>query len=604
MRPKLETRQEQKLLLTAELQQAIKLLAMPTTELTDLLTQEVVQNPMLEEVHTAELDTANPDEPFDQTESIQGAETQSPVEIGRNDEPPNSAEEHGEQDSWEASDYEYYFGEYLGGGHQSAPSGGAREIQPLENALSVSTQSSLTEHLEWQLSSLNGGDHLIHDIGSAIIGNLNQDGYLGASIDEIAAMKPWTSEAPEAPEFSQPAGFCPLKPFSRPVEDRIAVERALEVVQSFDPVGVAARDLQECLLLQIRNCELRNTPSEIIVRDHFDLLHNQQVPELSRRLGLPIEKLKSHVNEIRQLYPEPGTRHNPFICQHVTPDVYVHHVENQNTYYCNDCGHRFEQDATARDQQMLYCPLSCRYCEACRHHYYFRTAQHTREFRYSDYPVDADSCPKCNLPVERRDSVRKLPYEAQINERANSNRLRISPIYRKLVNNQEQTEETRTYVKEKLRAALWLLKSVDQRQETIQRVARSIASFQSDFLDRGIEYLRPLVLREVADDIGVHESTVSRAVNHKYIHTPQGVFEMKFFFHSGISNTVGDSISSVAVKQKIRTIIQNEDHQQPLSDSGIDRILRGEGLLLARRTIAKYREELKIPPSNRRKVLI
>ena len=602
MRPKLEPRQEQKLLLTPELQHAIKLLAMPTTELTNLLTAEVVENPLLEEVQTSEIDTADPNEQVDQTDSLKEAEVQSLVVSEHSEELSTHAEERENQDSWEISDYEYYFDEHPGDGYRSALSGDPREFQPLENALSVSTHSSLTKHLEWQLSLLNDSDRLMQDIGSAIIGNLNQDGYLGASIDEIAAMRPWTSDAPEAQEFSQPAGFFPLKPFSRRVEDRIAVERALALIQGFDPIGVAARNLQECLLLQIRNCELRNTPSEVIVRDHFDLLHNQQLPQLGRRLGLSIVKLKTHINEIRQLYPEPGNRHNPAACHYITPDVYVDHVENKNTYYCNDCGHRFEQSLTAQDQPVLFCPLSCRYCEGCRHHYHFQTPQQTGEVGFSDYSVSGDYCPKCNLPVERRNSVRKLIYEARINEKATSNRLRISPVYRKLLNNQEQTEETRAYVKEKLRSALWLLKAVDQRQETIQRVARSIASFQREFLDRGIEYLRPLVLREVADDIGVHESTVSRAVNHKYMHTPGGVFEMKFFFHSGLNNTAGDSVSSVSVKQRIRTIIQNEDQRKPLSDSRIDKILRGEGLILARRTIAKYREELKIPASNRRKI--
>ncbi len=167
----------------------------------------------------------------------------------------------------------------------------------------------------------------------------------------------------------------------------------------------------------------------------------------------------------------------------------------------------------------------------------------------------------------------------------------------------EEAGETRAYVKDKFRSALWLIKSVDQRQKTIHKVATSIINFQRDFLDHGIEHLRPLVLRDVANDIGMHESTVSRVVNNKYMHTPQGVFEMKFFFHSGISSSYGDSVSSVTIKQRIRKIIENEDPRKPLSDSKIVSILQKEGLMLARRTIAKYREELKIPTSNQRKVL-
>ena len=158
-------------------------------------------------------------------------------------------------------------------------------------------------------------------------------------------------------------------------------------------------------------------------------------------------------------------------------------------------------------------------------------------------------------------------------------------------------------MKEKFRSALWLIKSVDQRQKTIHKVATSIINFQREFLDQGIEHLRPLVLRDVANDIGMHESTVRRVVNNKYIHTPQGVFEMKYFFHSGINSSYGESVSSVTIKQRIKKIVEAEDPQKPLSDSRIVGMLQEEGLILARRTIAKYREELKIPTSSQRKVL-
>ena len=198
-------------------------------------------------------------------------------------------------------------------------------------------------------------------------------------------------------------------------------------------------------------------------------------------------------------------------------------------------------------------------------------------------------------------------YVAMLNEEGLP-QLRISPVYRRLLDKSgqaggEEAGETRAYVKDKFRSALWLIKSVDQRQKTIQKVATSIINFQREFLDHGIEYLRPLVLRDVANDIGMHESTVSRVVNNKYMHTPQGVFEMKYFFHSGISSSYGESVSSVTIKQRIRKIIENEDPRKPLSDSKIVSILQKEGLMLARRTIAKYREELKIPTSNQRKVL-
>jgi RNA polymerase sigma-54 factor len=194
-------------------------------------------------------------------------------------------------------------------------------------------------------------------------------------------------------------------------------------------------------------------------------------------------------------------------------------------------------------------------------------------------------------------------YVARLNEDGLP-QLRISPVYRRMLDKSSQnTDETRSYVKEKFRSALWLIKSVDQRQKTIHKVATSIINFQREFLDHGIEHLRPLVLRDVANDIGMHESTVSRVVNNKYIHTPQGVFEMKYFFHSGIHSAYGESVSSVTIKQRIKKIVDSEDSQKPLSDSRIVGILQTEGLVLARRTIAKYREELRIPTSSQRKML-
>ena len=337
---------------------------------------------------------------------------------------------------------------------------------------------------------------VVRDIGSAIIGNLNDDGMLVASLEEIAAMGPW------------------------PIAE---VERVLKIVQGFDPIGVAARDLQECLLLQIRHIGLDGTPTEKIVTEHLRLLQGHNVPEIAKRLGMSIEDLKEHVEIIRHLDPKPGSRYNPSQSHYVIPDVYVVKVEDQYVAVLNEEG---------------------------------------------------------------------LPQ------------LRISPVYRRLLDkNADNTTETRAYVKDKFRSALWLIKSVEQRQKTIHKVATSIINFQRDFLDHGIEYLKPLVLRDVASDIGMHESTVSRVVTNKYMHTPQGVFEMKYFFHSGISSSYGESVSSVTIKQRIRKIIEAEDARKPLSDSKIVSILQHEGLVLARRTIAKYREELKIPTSNQRKVL-
>src|SRR3954468_2642386 len=473
---KLHTKLVQKLILTPSLQQAIKLLPMSTLELADLLNQEMVENPLLEEVPTEEL------QPAEQQAQNEKADAEKPTTD--------------KNDQWDDADYEYFFGDYLDDGYRSRTPSEVKELPPIENTLS--TAASLSDHLLWQLS-LQTSDERLKEIGGAIVGNLDDDGYLVASVEEIAAMGEW------------------------PVSD---VERALQHVQTFDPIGVAARDLQECLWLQIRHLGLEGTPTEKIITEHLRLLQNPQVPENARRMGLQIEDLKEHIEIIRNLDPKPGSRYNPQQSQYVIPDVYVVKVEDQYVAMLNEEG---------------------------------------------------------------------LPQ------------LRISPTYRRLLDKNvagtPENNETRAYVKDKFRSALWLIKSVDQRQKTIQKVANSIINFQREFLDHGIEYLRPLVLRDLANDIGMHESTVSRVVNNKYMHTPQGVFELKYFFHSGISSSYGDSVSSVTIKQRIRKIIENEDPRKPLSDSKIVSILQKEGLMLARRTIAKYREELKIPTSNQRKVL-
>ncbi len=474
---KLQTRLSQKLVLTPSLQQAIKLLPMTTLELADLLTQEIVENPLLEEIPTEEMQVV---EPQAQTSEPEAEAPQAPDRPDAN---------------WDDQDYAYFFGEYLDdGGYRSRMPTEVKELPPIENTLS--TASSLADHLLWQLSLRTEASEL-REIGHAIIGNLNDDGYLAASLDELAAMGPWS------------------------LDD---VERGLLMVQSFDPVGVAARDLQECLILQLRHVELEGTPAEVVVTEHLRLLQNHQVPEIARRMGMPIEQLKEHIEVVRHLDPKPGSRFNSTPSQYVIPDVYITKVEDEYVAVLSDEG---------------------------------------------------------------------LPH------------LRISPVYRRLLDKKDgdNSDETRAYVKEKFRSALWLLKSVDQRQKTILKVANSIINFQREFLDLGIEHLRPLVLRDVAEDIGMHESTVSRVVNNKYMHTPQGVYEMKYFFHSGISSSFGDNVSSVTIKQRIRKIIEAEDGRRPLSDSKIVSILQREGLVLARRTIAKYREELRIPTSNQRKVL-
>ena len=387
----LQLKLSQKLILTPALQLAIKLLPMATLELVDVLNQEVVDNPLLEEVSAEELQ---------QTDEATHVDTADPDPQPTRD----------TQDTWDDADFAYFFGEYLDNGYRPRVPREVKELPPIENTLS--TVSSLADHLTWQLSAQTGDD-VVQTIGTAIVGNLDEDGYLAASIQEIAVMGNW----PEAD-----------------------VNRVLALVHTFDPMGVAARDLQECLLLQLRHLGLENTPSEVIVRDHLRLLENHELPELARQLDLRVDELKDHIDIIRHLDPKPGMKYNPAPSQYVIPDVYVQKVEDKYVAVLND-----------------------------------------------------DALPQ----------------------------LRINPVYRRLLDPTSQhSAETRAYVKDKFRSALWLIKSVDQRQKTIFKIAMSLIVFQREFLDHGIEHLRPLVLRDVANDIGMHESTVSRIVNNKYMHTP------------------------------------------------------------------------------------
>ncbi|HET7617738.1 MAG TPA: hypothetical protein VFK20_04445, partial [Vicinamibacterales bacterium] len=285
---KLHTKLVQKLILTPSLQQAIKLLPMSTLELADLLNQEMVENPLLEEVPTEEL------QPAEQTQAEKPEAEQKAAAD--------------KTDTWDDADYEYFFGDYLDDGYRPRTPQEVKELPPIENTLS--TTGSLADHLLWQLS-LQTDDPQLREIGSAIVGNLDDDGYLVASVEEIAAMGDW------------------------PVAE---VERALQHVQTFDPIGVAARDLQECLWLQIRQLGLEGTPTEKIVTEHLRLLQNHQVPEIARRLGMTIDDLKEHIEVIRNLDPKPGSRYNPQQSQYVIPDVYVMKVEDQYVAVLNEEG--------------------------------------------------------------------------------------------------------------------------------------------------------------------------------------------------------------------------------------------------------------------------
>jgi RNA polymerase sigma-54 factor len=465
----LSARLSQRLILTPSLQQAIKLLPLTTLELAEVLEQEVMENPLLEEVPAQE--QLSVDE-VAQQEAREEAEKTDPLKD---------------------IDVDKFFEEYLDDSEfrNRARSSEIPEMPPIENTLTESPD--LYDHLSWQLH-MSVSDELILEIGEAIIHNLDEDGLLRASVEEIANMGPYAE---------------------------VEVERALAVIQALDPPGVAARTLTECLRLQLRHLGFEGSATDLMVRDHIKQLQSHQYPEISRQMGLTPEEVSEHLEIIRRLDPKPGLKYSPDSSTYIVPDVFVVKEGEDYKIILNDEG---------------------------------------------------------------------LP------------KLRISPTYKRMLDVREPgSEETRSYVKDKLRSALWLLKSVDQRQRTIYKVAESIVKHQRGFLDGGVQHLRPLVLRDVAQDIGMHESTVSRVVANKYMHTPRGVYEMRFFFHSGITSSRGEAVSSVTIKDRIRKMIEEEDRSHPLSDSRIAEILGDRGLPLARRTVAKYREELRIPPSNLRR---
>ncbi len=468
----LQARLSQRLILTPSLQQAIKLLPLTTLELAEVLDQEVMENPLLEEVPQQETLAAE-----------EAAAQETPEEREKPDDPLKEI------------DVEKFFEDYFADAaadRRSRPSE-VPEMPPIENTLTES--ADLYDHLLWQLH-MTASDELTMEIGDAIINNLDEDGMLRTSLEEIANMGPYPMEA---------------------------VEKTLEVIQSLDPPGIAARTLTECLRIQLRLLGLEGSPADVMVRDYLKQLQSHQYPEIGRQMGLPPEEVSSHLEIIKHLDPKPGNRYSPRKSAYILPDVFVVKEGDEYKVVLND-----------------------------------------------------DGLPK----------------------------LRISPTYRRMLDVKEPgSEETRNYVKDKLRSALWLLKSVDQRQRTIFKVSESIVRHQRAFLEHGVTHLRPLVLRDVANDIGMHESTVSRVVANKYVHTPRGVFELRFFFHSGITSSMGEAISSVTIKDRIRKMIEEEDPSRPMSDSRIAEVLDADGLPLARRTVAKYREELRIPPSNLRKTV-
>ncbi|MEE8301051.1 MAG: RNA polymerase factor sigma-54 [Candidatus Tectomicrobia bacterium] len=457
----------QRLVMTAMLQQAIKLLPLSRLELIQKIHQEMLENPFLDDAISQEED---------------GAETTE-------EEISPEAEEEPRDDS--EIDWEVYLQDSDSGIGASVDRG--QEMPSIEATLR--SETSLTEYLLWQLS-LAVRDELDKQIGAYLLGNIDDDGYLQCAIDEAAAIFGVNSER---------------------------VEDVLCTVQSFDPAGIGARDLRECLLIQLRHVDMEESLAGIIVRDYLSQIDERYFRKIARELVVPLEDIIAAVKLIRALDPKPGSRYTAHRVEYIVLDVVVVKMGDEYQVLLND-----------------------------------------------------DGMPK----------------------------LRINSLYQNILRRGDGMQgDTKEYLEDKFRSAVWLMKSIEQRRQTLLKVAKSICRFQCEFLDKGMPYLRPLVLKDVAVDIEMHESTVSRVTTNKYIHTPQGVFELKFFFHSGLDSYGGNAMSSVTVKDIIRKAVLAEDAQSPLTDQQLVKLLDNKGIKIARRTVAKYRQELRIAPANRRKRL-
>jgi RNA polymerase sigma-54 factor len=480
---KLELRQTHSLVMTPQLQQAIKLLQLSRLEMVDMINQELEENPLLEENAVEEFPAEEAPVENDTLMTPQGDEIKA-VE--------HTTEITGEGDGREDFDWDNYLEDYgpVGTTYEKRDDGDATSWDNL-----LTKTPSLTDHLMWQLKlSLLSG--LEMRIGEQIIGNIDQNGYLAATIEEIAVQ-----------ESVEPAEVLNL----------------LVKIQTFDPPGIAARDLKECLLIQARMLGMNNPIIEQIISDHLKDLEIKNYALIARRLKVPLKEIMEAVSIISNMDPKPGSAFQEDRVQTIIPDVYVIKSGNEYKIVLNDEG---------------------------------------------------------------------LP------------RLRISNFYREImagIEGSKDGETGRRYIKERVQSATWLIKSIQQRQKTIYKVAESIVGFQKEFFNKGIGYLKPLVLRDIAVNVEMHESTISRVVTNKYMQTPSGLFELKYFFSSGISTTNGDAIASKSVKEDIRKLISEEDPRKPLSDSEIVEHLAATGITIARRTIAKYREMMNVLPSSRRK---
>jgi len=547
---KLNLRVSQKQILTPGLVQMVSVLALNKLELKEMINTEMIENPVLEE--------------FDPTvpmlDVVAGKEEARDRDDARERQPEveASAPAAEKKDPFEEIDFGSFFRDYLDPGYRSSSEMEESDRPSFENFLSKPT--TLTDHLMWQLGSVSVSP-AVRAAAELVVGNLNEEGYLTASEDELLGIAQENTNGtvatgPDASHANGEAsehgnlqlvvshdpvadiaaaehknGLAPVLQFSR--EDLRAATR---LMQHFDPIGVAARDLRECLLAQLeyliktRDLEGSEDPeNDQVIEDAYKVvegqihfLQNKQYKEIAKAIGRPIEAVVQSHEFIRTLDPKPGLRYNKIEPKLIEPDVaFVKHGDE-----------------------------------------------------YLVLMNDED-----------------LPQ------------LRVSPTYRRMLHQGGGVEkDVRTYVKDRYKSAVQLIKNIEQRRQTILKVCYAIIGRQQEFLDHGIDFLKPMMIKEVAEEIGVHPSTVSRAVASKYVHTPQGVFELRYFFSESVQGPEGGGTSLLILKRRVKKLIEEEDSAHPLTDEQITRILQSQGIQVTRRTVAKYREDMKIPSTHQRRI--
>jgi RNA polymerase sigma-54 factor len=527
---KLTTSLSQRLVLTPQLRQRIEMLQMTSLELTDLIQQQLLENPVLEEVPSQEevqelaekvldhLASAEPDPSFGEAPEPGSPSTNGSgdPEVAASLSPPAEGE-HGEivagaevtdeavgedgpaddaaRDAFEEIDFGREFQDYLDPGYKT------QEIEYKEDAPTfeqfLTRPPSLAEHLEWQLH-MSSVDPEVGDAGICVIGNLDADGRLNATNEEMAAMEKCSEEV---------------------------IERARQLVMRLDPVGCGARDVKECLLVQL---EVRGESDRLaskLISEHFADLQQHKLPHLSKQIGVEVEVLLEELQFIRTLDPYPGRRYSSEEPILISPEIYIEKLDEDD------------------DEYVIY---------------------------FAD-----DGSP----------------------------RLRVSQQYQQMLS-QGVSNETKSFIREKMRSAVDLLRNIEHRRQTIYKVVESIVQRQRDFLDHGVQRIKPMMLKDIAEDIGMHLSTVSRVVNRKYAHTPQGVIELRRFFTEGMLNEDGEEISTRIIKLQIKKLIEEEDSHNPITDDQVVKILAKDGIKLSRRTVAKYRDQMQIPGSRERRAVV